>query len=150
MVFLIVDALDECTDRVKLLEQLHLLIKESSKFNIFVTSREEIDLETSLDHLPRLSLSENSEDINLYIDHRLGDLIALKEIRIRNPSLKSEIHDSISAKADGMYVLSCSESASILVLIVSSSNSSNVNSTLCAALQVTSGYERLYRNFQKA
>ena len=104
-IHIVIDALDECNDRMKLLEQLHLIIGAGSQLKIFMTSREEVDLKKSLGSLPQLSLSGSGTtgDIRLYIEHQLEKLITSGELRFRNPILKDEIRDALSAKADGMY-----------------------------------------------
>ena len=106
-IYIVVDALDECTERIPLLEQLHLVINAGCQTKLLLTSREEYDLKKSLNHLPQLALSptENAADITLYTEHQLERMITSGELRFRNPVLRNEIRDTIAAKADGMYVL---------------------------------------------
>ncbi|KAI9669080.1 MAG: hypothetical protein M1831_000672 [Alyxoria varia] len=103
--YIVVDALDESSDRMQLLEQLHHVIGTGSRVKLLMSSREEHDLEASLRNLPRLSLynAGNTEDITLYIDHQLERLISSGALKFRNPNLKNDIRDTLSAKADGMF-----------------------------------------------
>ena len=104
-IFFVVDALDECNDRTELMEQIRHVMSANSRLNLFMTSREEYDLQLSLNQLPQIAISSDdvTADISLSIDHAIEKMVSSGELRFRNPSLKEVIRDSVSAKADGMY-----------------------------------------------
>ena len=73
----------------------------------FLTSREEFDIKQCLSNLPQLSLrpSGMSHDIKCYVEKQVNDLILSKKLRVRTPSLREEIQNTLSSKADGMSAI---------------------------------------------
>lgn len=73
-VFLIFDALDECTNikqRKELLEMLHKMA--GNHINVFFTSRYTRDIDDSLHYSPKIEISANDDDINSYINQKIDD-----------------------------------------------------------------------------
>lgn len=104
--YVVIDAIDECSERQDLVDQLKRLVDGQLPLNLFLTSREVRDiivpLESSL--IKQCSLMPNnlSEDISTYISNRLDDHIRKKELRLRDPKLRNEIQDTLCSKANGM------------------------------------------------
>jgi c-di-GMP-related signal transduction protein len=104
--FLVIDALDECTEREELLEFISELRDWTSKsHHVVFTSREEQDLRDGLSVLDptHLRINEASvrKDISVYIEKRLT-----RHIRLRNwcrrPQVKQAIETALLGGAQGM------------------------------------------------
>ena len=109
--FIVVDALDECSDKVEMSHLIRTLLGLSNErgAKVFLTSREE---QFFLDHLKsipqdaRISLNtENPPDIRLYISNALDELLGL--YHCSSPptlvdELRTEITNGLMAKANGM------------------------------------------------
>lgn len=106
--FIILDALDECTDRSELLADIDNLVGwENIDLHLLVTSRREQDIEESLASLIGdqasvcIDSAVISADIRVYVQFRLRTDRALKRWQ-KNLELSQEIKDTIVEKADGM------------------------------------------------
>ena len=105
--FIILDALDECVDRRKLLANIQKILSwNDTKCHILATSRKERDIE---DVLQMLAMDDGSvciqtenvdNDIRAYVRHRLQTDPKLKRWRKE----QQIIEDSLMHKAAGMYV----------------------------------------------
>ncbi|KAL9108756.1 MAG: hypothetical protein Q9227_006552 [Pyrenula ochraceoflavens] len=104
-IFFVIDALDECSDRAELMKQVNFLIGANSQLNLFMASREEYDIEFALNQLSQIAISSEdlTADINLGIDHAIEEMVSSGKLKFRQPSLKDDIRDALSAKADGMF-----------------------------------------------
>jgi len=84
-IFLVIDALDECSDRegTKLLDNLTMIEAWNLKCTVKVlcTSRPEPDVETTLATIPKISMSaaQVSEDIRMYVEAKVQDYARLKK-----------------------------------------------------------------------
>jgi hypothetical protein len=101
---LILDALDECTNRECLLSLLRdISTCSGTNINILATSREEKDIKDALTTLATTSLSIQGPgvdaDIEMYIDERL--LSDVKLARWKGDD-RNEIRSTIAQKAQGM------------------------------------------------
>lgn len=103
-VFIVIDALDECQDRAELLELVKTISKwQLENLHVLATSRRERDIEESLEPLVTDQISIQSKvvdsDIRTYISERLQ-----KDLKLRKwpANVKTEIEDTLMAKADGM------------------------------------------------
>ncbi|KAL6714576.1 hypothetical protein ACLMJK_008001 [Lecanora helva] len=103
--FLILDALDECLERDKLLDFLgELQSWEQAKISVFATSRREPDIEDSLSttatHI--ISLEDNviDNDILLYINNQLQSKKGLSKWP---EDIKAEIRSTLLNGANGMF-----------------------------------------------
>lgn len=102
-VFIIVDAIDECSDqfRRQLVESLQLL-----NCQLIVTSRlpENTD-EEDLSSFKRVEIKANRLDIELYIDQEIEkDKRKLSKWMARRPSLRQEIKAAVVKSAEKMLV----------------------------------------------
>lgn len=104
--YIILDALDECTDRENFMtfirEVIHL---KHEGLRIMITSRREKDIEEEIgsfaDHDINIQSAIVNEDIRTYVHGRLDTDTKLKKWPER---VKEEIITTLMEKADGMYV----------------------------------------------
>ncbi len=104
-IFLVIDALDECTQREELLD----LIKEICSWRlpnvkILTTSRSEQDIEDILRNLSTCISVKSAQidaDIRLYVDKRLNSDPKLRKWS-NNADLTEEIRMTLVNGADGM------------------------------------------------
>lgn len=103
-VYVLLDALDECTERGELMEFLDdVLIRKIEGLHLLTTSRREREIEDGFyNHQPaRINLEEQmAEDITLRIRGRLSRDLRLK--RLSQP-IKAEIEAALLDGAQGMY-----------------------------------------------
>lgn len=103
--YIILDALDECTDREAFLGFLHELVNSSRQgLHLMVTSRREGDIENHLSAIANHSINiQNTavdEDIRAYIHDQLATDTKLKKW---SPEVHDEIITVMVEKAGGMY-----------------------------------------------
>ena len=103
--YIILDALDECTDREDLLTFICTLVDSKLPgLRILATSRSERDIEERLrpisDHNINIQSAIVDEDIRVYIRDRLATDMKLKKWP---PSVQDEITAVMMEKAGGMY-----------------------------------------------
>lgn len=102
--YIVLDALDECTDRDKLLTFLHELIgSKPPNTHLLATSRREKDIEDELRLVVDQSINIQSTvvdaDIRIYIEHRMSTDPKLKKW---SDPVRNEIVDALMGKARGM------------------------------------------------
>ncbi|PBK65274.1 hypothetical protein ARMSODRAFT_961280 [Armillaria solidipes] len=107
-VFIVLDALDECTreNRGECIAAIHKLASGGSKISVLVTSRGEQDIVDILDSVPTISLVDETErvknDIQRFIKEKMKTRPALA--RLREP-VRTHISLTLLDKANGMQVL---------------------------------------------
>ena len=107
--FIILDALDECTEREKLLNWIQTVVLENLKkdinlgLHLIVTSRPEQEIEDKFRSYSYLDLVEESENYDLvaYVDHQLENDSDLQKW---NSDTQEQIKLTLMKQADGMYV----------------------------------------------
>ena len=106
--FFIIDVLNECNEREKLLGLLERIYEQRhAKLHILVTSRQELDTEESLEAITndetRICIQSElvQEDILTCIQDRLESDISLKRFK-RQPKIQAKIRETLTEKADGM------------------------------------------------
>jgi hypothetical protein len=104
--YVVLDAMDECTDREPLLDYLEDLVTANLPgFHLVVTSRREKDIEDSFHSICNYSMSIDSaivnEDIYRYIQHRLA---TDRKLQKWPAAVKEEITTAMMKRADGMSV----------------------------------------------
>ena len=102
--YIILDALDECSERDKMLDWVQTLIlhkNESLGLHLITTSRpeKEIDDKFSSYHCIDLVKASESHDIEVYLDHQLQTSWQKWPLEIQE-----EIKLTLRKQADGMYV----------------------------------------------
>lgn len=104
--YIIIDALDECTDRDKLLEFIRGLVTDDGhKLHLLTTSRPEREIKEQLTEIVTSEVNIQSavvnDDIRLYIQDRLHNDSKLKKWPT---SIQHEIEETLMQKAHGMCV----------------------------------------------
>lgn len=97
---IVIDALDECVDRVELLTTLKT-VQKVANVNILITSREEPDIKVELEGFPTLPIKPESvnADISLFIREEMTRRPQLRKLK---PELKTDIQMTLVDKAQGM------------------------------------------------
>ena len=103
-VVLVIDALDECNDRVDATRMLLEITRKLPYVSVLVTSREEEDIKKALRGVPHLRLEPRSmaQDIEVYVKKELRKLLVSGALKIREASLEGKIAEELNSKADGM------------------------------------------------
>ena len=107
--FIVLDALDECTEREKLLNWIETVVLENFEkdinlgLHLIVTSRPEQEIEDKLKSYHHLDLVKESEnhDLVAYVDYQLQHDSDLKKW---NSDTQEQIKLTLMKQADGMYV----------------------------------------------
>ena len=104
--FIILDALDECTERQKLLNWIQNFILENDKnvgLHLIVTSRPEQEIEDKFKSSHNLDLMKESKnhDLEVYLDYQLQNDSDLQKW---NSDTQKQIKLNLMQQADGMYV----------------------------------------------
>ena len=104
--YIILDALDECVERDKLLTDLEQIVSwEDTNLHVLATSRKESDIEEALTPLSDYRIGIQSKivnaDIQTYVHDRLQVDRKLKRWQ-KSPKVQLEIEDTLMRKADGM------------------------------------------------
>lgn len=105
---MIVDALDECADRldrVKLLLTM-LVLNSATKTYILITSRKGLtDVERTLNADLRLEVISRDRDVRLSLQQNLHDHERLSGWAIQDTDFEASIIDAILGKLSGMFLL---------------------------------------------
>lgn len=100
---LLIDALDECGGRKDVLDFLTNLQEATRNVSIFITSRDELDIQEALRSFTRLRIENHLDqvdrDIGYYINHRLQSDKTLQRL---TTSIKNDIQRSLTSKSAGM------------------------------------------------
>ena len=104
--FIILDALDECTEREKLLNWIQTFILQKDinlGLHLIVTSRPEQDIEDKFKFYHYLDLVKESKnhDLVAYLDYQLQNDSDLQKW---NSGIQDQIKLTLMKQADGMYV----------------------------------------------
>jgi hypothetical protein len=105
-VYIFIDGLDECgkDEQAKVLSVVNRLTRaRCTSVKIFITSREEAPILTSLREFPRVRVSgdKNSSDIAAFVEDMVKSKVRSGEL-IQHPSLESEIISALIDGAQGM------------------------------------------------
>ena len=110
--YIILDALDECTNRAELMDVLKSMAEwRFENLHILVTSRQERDIKNSLEDfvdkqdIVCLQSTSVDKDIHTYIRQRLSHDKNLEKWQ-KDRDLQQEIEEALIKGAHGMYVLS--------------------------------------------
>ncbi|XWX02355.1 hypothetical protein V2A60_010392 [Cordyceps javanica] len=105
LVFIMIDALDECLDardsRERRLVETVLALQTSSGVNIFVTSRNITEIEEQFKKAVKLSIQASKEDLRLYLGGQMGQLLVDVS---ESPEVRQAIETKIIEAASGVYV----------------------------------------------
>ena len=107
-VFILVDAMDECSvnndTREELLTTLQRLL-EMPNVRLMITSRPVASIEAHLQGMAYLEIRAADEDIRKYIENRIPKERRLIPYVRGDDAFRVSIIDTIIAKAQGMYVM---------------------------------------------
>lgn len=102
-VFIIVDALDECSEikgsRTIMLEELGVL---SNMANIMITSRPHVNVEEYFQSIQNLEIIASDHDVRRYVEQRISGAPRLARIVKSETGLKQRITDAVAESIKGM------------------------------------------------
>ncbi|KAJ6783166.1 hypothetical protein PWT90_03737 [Aphanocladium album] len=108
--FLIIDGLDECdaVERRAVLDALQSLVNAASNLRIFITSRDSLGLDLRgrplvIQHVS-MACDSLTRDIRSYVDTSIQERLQQKELMVGDPRLLTEIIDTLTSHADGMFL----------------------------------------------
>jgi hypothetical protein len=108
--YLVLDALDECSERAELMQVIErMAMWQHKRLHLLVTSRKEREIEISLecivDSQNIISLQREivDKDIHTYVRQRLSDDKSLRKWQ-NDPSIRDEIEKTLMTGAHGMYI----------------------------------------------
>ncbi|KAG9501580.1 hypothetical protein J7337_007271 [Fusarium musae] len=106
-VYIVVDGIDECDNRVeanvKCLAEL-ALSQGNNVINMALFSRDESIMRTRLEKdFPHVEIEAHTEDLQLYVASELSERIASKRLRLRDPNLKDLVMTRLVREAKGMF-----------------------------------------------
>jgi len=106
LVFVIVDALDECPERGntrgRLLAEIQKLPQNA---RILITSRYSPKIKESFEKVPHIDIRATGEDVKLYIEARIEKGRSLAKHVRSNPTLLEEITATVVESSQGMCAL---------------------------------------------
>ena len=102
--YIILDALDECSERDKTLDWVQTVIlqkNENLRLHLITTSRPEKEINDKLNSYHCVDMVKESEnhDIEVYLDHQLRT-----GWKKWPPEIQNKIKSTLREQADGMYV----------------------------------------------
>ena len=102
--YIILDALDECSERDKVLDWVETVIMHNNgnlRLHLIATSRPEKDINDEFHsyHCVDLAKASENHDIEAYLDHQLRT-----GWQKWPPEIQNEIKSTLRKQADGMYV----------------------------------------------
>ena len=100
-VFLVIDALDECSDEVRwgILDHLRCL---GSHAHLLITSRTHGAIGDELAAFDRIEVSAQKDDIDLFVEHRMSNNKNLQRLADKSPTILNDIKEGVSRTAQGM------------------------------------------------
>jgi hypothetical protein len=104
-VFIVIDALDECSEKEGIKGFLPEVRKLPPNVHILVTSRRVTPIEHEFQNAACLEISASDEDIRSYAEARIEEHSQLLRHIKADLTLQRTILDSIIQKAKGMYVI---------------------------------------------
>ncbi|KAL0631516.1 hypothetical protein Q9L58_009624, partial [Maublancomyces gigas] len=98
---IIIDALDESD----LIERGRLLESSARMVKIFISSRDDVDIQLQLDKLPNLYIEaqDNREDIKRFINREMADSIKNSRLALLPVETRAKIVSALVNKAGGMF-----------------------------------------------
>ncbi|KAK4112126.1 hypothetical protein N656DRAFT_768782 [Canariomyces notabilis] len=106
LVFVVIDALDECPERgnkrASLLKEVHKLPHNA---RILVTSRYSSTIQETFGNVPQIEIRATDHDIKQYVETRIGKETSLAKHCRASPALAEEITETIVQNSRGMFLL---------------------------------------------
>lgn len=103
-VFVIIDALDECSEELRweLLERLETI---QPHVHLLITSRFLDSINEELKSFSRIEIKAHRADIELFIDQQIKKNRNLRRITERSPALRCDIKNTVVKTAEHMFLL---------------------------------------------
>lgn len=102
-IYLVLDALDECTDDIRW-ELIEKLREIEPRVHLLVTSRDLDSIEEELQDFEQLEIKANKADLELFIDHHIQKNKNLQKIVQRSPTIREDIKVAVVTIAEDMYL----------------------------------------------
>jgi hypothetical protein len=103
-VFVVVDALDECSEEDGVRKIFSMLLNQiAPDSNLLITSRHTAVIESMFEGATRIEIRASHKDIRNYLSARITENSQLVRYIKIDPTLLGTILDTITSKADGMY-----------------------------------------------
>lgn len=104
---IVIDALDECEDRIEFIQGLaHLKQVAPVPLKFLVSSRKELDITQELSPLANWELAitkDNlTEDVRSFVAADISNRLRTKKLKLRDPTLENHIVESLVKGSDGM------------------------------------------------
>ena len=103
-VYLVVDAVDECSDLESFVEGIKKLM-DSSNIKTLLTGRYEIDLMRTISHIASYEVAVTDhmgEDIDIFLTTEIDRKLATGSLKLRSQDLRSEVLSNLNQNANGM------------------------------------------------
>lgn len=101
-IYVVLDALDECTDDVRW-ELIEILREIEPRVHLLVTSRDLNSIEEELQDFERQEIKANKADLELFIDHHIQKNKNLRKIVQKSPTISEDIKVAVVTTAEDMY-----------------------------------------------
>ncbi|KAL8721231.1 MAG: hypothetical protein Q9225_002043 [Loekoesia sp. 1 TL-2023] len=104
-VILVVDAIDESTQRKCMISDLKTFSKNCPFIKVLVSSREELDITQAFRSFPNVKINQSDvvNDIESFVKAEVAARIREKELTIRRPELQQTICDKLVSRSEGMF-----------------------------------------------
>lgn len=104
-VLLVVDALDECSQRDCIARALKTINESCPMVKILVSSRQEQEIADLYEDLPNMKITQDNmaPDIESFVKAEVAARIKSRKLKIRKPELQNTICEQLTSKANGMF-----------------------------------------------
>ncbi|KAL8965830.1 MAG: hypothetical protein Q9197_006303, partial [Variospora fuerteventurae] len=104
-VILVVDAIDESTQRKCMIGDLKTFQKKCPYVKVLVSSREELDIAQAFKSFPHVKINQSdvAEDIESFVKAEVAARIQEKELTIRRAELRQTICEQLVSRSEGMF-----------------------------------------------
>jgi hypothetical protein len=101
-VFIVIDALDECTERDNTRRSIIDAIRSLKEAHIMVTSRTLPQIELICKEWPQVEITAKDQDILQYLEAHIEDEGELVNVVQENPEIRKMVITTIAQKSQGM------------------------------------------------
>ncbi|KAH7480071.1 hypothetical protein FOMA001_g7651 [Fusarium oxysporum f. sp. matthiolae] len=102
--FILIDALDECPEENRD-AFLRLASEVQTSAHLLITSRMNLDLTESFDHLTQITIAAQPSDVETYLDAKMKANARMRSHLARDKALRNDIINNLVEKTDGMFLL---------------------------------------------
>lgn len=101
-VSIVIDGVDECHEASAVTNTLASLASETPGVRTLIFSRKEADRVPFLEGYVEMSIAAESQDLRLFVPAEIESRSRFRKLRIKDPSVKDEIIETLVNGADGM------------------------------------------------